>query len=299
MCAVVDESGGVVTTIHPIYGPWSNVAKIDGKTPLTGVSCPTLTLCVAVDANGNVITSTKPTGGRSAWARPVKIDTATAAGGGPAGLTGISCPTPTLCVAVDGAPTGSVFVSTNPAGGAAAWHAAQVATGPLTSVSCASSTLCVAAGIEHYVSIAPTGGVSAWKATGLQLGGGVFSAIDCPAIALCIATGYGNTNVGLATATTTPTGRPTDWVTSDVESAPPVPGQGLLDGIACPSAGLCVAVDGFDNAYLANKPVGGVWTGAIPIRPKSASQTSAIACTASFCAVVDSAGVETTGVIHS
>ena len=72
------------------------------------VSCPTVTFCVAVIANGTAI---EWHGGVS-WSTPVSIDQNLASvigptgnvngnnSSGPAGLSSVSCPTPTFCVAV-------------------------------------------------------------------------------------------------------------------------------------------------------------------------------------------------------
>ena len=40
---------------------------------LNSISCPSTSLCVAVDGTGHVITSTNPTGGPSAW-KPALVD---------------------------------------------------------------------------------------------------------------------------------------------------------------------------------------------------------------------------------
>jgi hypothetical protein len=79
------------------------------------VSCPSVSLCVAVDLAGNVLTSTDPTGGASAWARTL-IDRVY--------LTAISCPSVSLCVAGD--ELGNIVTSTDPTGGANAWRSAAV-----------------------------------------------------------------------------------------------------------------------------------------------------------------------------
>src|SRR5579862_4299956 len=55
---------------------------------LTAVSCPSASLCVAVDDSGNVVTSTNPAGGAHAWT-VAHVD-------GSQILNGISCPTTTL-----------------------------------------------------------------------------------------------------------------------------------------------------------------------------------------------------------
>ena len=83
-----------------------HVAHVDGTNALTGVSCASVSLCVAVDKQGAVVTSTNPTGGASAW-QVTHVD-------GTTSLTGVSCQSVSLCVAVDSA--GNLLSSTNPTG---------------------------------------------------------------------------------------------------------------------------------------------------------------------------------------
>ena len=87
---------------------------------LTTVSCPSISMCVAGDYTGNILTSTDPTGGKRAWT------TAPADQGGlPAHhLDVVSCPSVSLCVAGDN--NGDVLTSTDPTGGANAWSSASV-----------------------------------------------------------------------------------------------------------------------------------------------------------------------------
>jgi hypothetical protein len=297
LCVAVDASGYVVTTGNPTGRShvWSATARID-HTALTGVSCPTTRLCVATDDAGSVLTSTNPTGGARAWSRPTRVDTTAAAGGGYAGLAAISCPSTRLCVAVDAADSANVVTSTNPTGGAHAWRVSSLG-GILTSVSCPRASLCVLAGTQHFDSTSPAGGAGAWHATGPQDGGGVMSALDCPSLTLCVATGYGDTSTGLITATDNPRGPASAWKTTSVQNSPPDPGEGALDAVGC-ARGLCVALDGFDNAYTSPAPVTGTWSGPAPIRPKSISQANAISCVDTLCVVVDSAGVSTAGIVR-
>jgi hypothetical protein len=69
------------------------VTNVDGSSYLSAISCPTVSLCVATDASGDVVTSTDPTGGAAAW-KVTNVD-------GSSYLSAISCPTTSLCVAVD------------------------------------------------------------------------------------------------------------------------------------------------------------------------------------------------------
>ncbi len=138
---------------------WHSAGSIDGA-ELTGMACPSASLCVAVDAAGHALTSSSPTTSRS-W-HAVRVD-------GRNLFSGLSCPSKSLCVAVDSA--GNGVTSTAPTGGAAAWTAANVAGGqPLTGISCASTTICAAITTSVLVSSDPGGGSGAWSDTGVGEG---------------------------------------------------------------------------------------------------------------------------------
>jgi hypothetical protein len=135
---------------------WSGPQAIDHAPPfgelagLTGMACPSSTLCVAVDNFGNVLTSTDPTGGAGAW-QSLRLPGA----GRFNGFTGIACPTTGFCIA---SAAGYFATTTNPTGGAAAWG---VETAPgadyVSGIACASTSLCVAiSGHELLVSANPT-----------------------------------------------------------------------------------------------------------------------------------------------
>lgn len=292
-CVAGDQSGDITWTVRPTAGngSWIRPFHVDSAGPITGISCPTPSFCAAVDQAGSIVYSLHPTKGPRFWSRPVRIDSALSVGGGPAGLTAISCPSARLCVAVDGAANANVLVSTDPTGGKAAWSTVALE-GPATSVSCSTVTLCVIGGSQRYVSTDPTS-TTAWKAGG-ALGNGVYQSVDCVGLRLCIGVGFSNTSPGLASATATPTGT---WSAPvSVVADPPGIGSGLLDAVGC-TRGTCVALDGFDNAYVTSQALKGIWSAATAIRPKSASQFNAISCTSGLCVVVDSAGVETTGIL--
>lgn len=295
LCVAVDQSGFVLTTTNPTGGirPWTKPARIDSaaNAPLTGISCPTVRLCVAVDAAGNVITSTRPTGGSRAWSHPAHVDPTNAPGGGAAGLLGISCASPSMCVAVDGGTPGNVVSSSTPTHGAAAWKLTAVG-GVLNSITCPATTVCIAAGSQRYLSTSPTGGPGSWKATGVQAGGGVFSDINCSSLTLCLASGYSDSSTGLITRATDPHGGPSAWSTTAAELSPPNPGTGLLDGVGCMGTAICIASDSADNVFTSTAPTTGVWSTPFEIAPKSALTAgwSSISCASTVCVVVDGNG---------
>jgi len=302
LCVAVDNAGQVAWSTAPLSRFW-HLAAVDKTNSLTAISCPLTNFCVAVDDAGYMVWSNTPTGGLRKWARPTKIDVAQAPGGGAAGLTAIDCPTTRLCVATDGANPGNVIVSTDPTGGSKAWVPLKIGGtnglgGTLASVSCVATTFCVAAGSQHYYSSDPAGGATAWHASGGPTAGGVLTSISCPAVTECVGVGYGNSSIGLSDVTAHPIGGLIGWVTTAITGTPPVLGAGLVDAVGCPSIGFCVAVDGIDHAYTTTAPLTGNWIGGTAIRPKSVSQSSAISCQKTFCMVVDSAGMETAGVVH-
>ena len=103
LCVAVDQQGNVVVSTDPedgVHAQWT-VTKVDSvfnqatqsNAGFTSVSCVSLSLlCVAVDDNGDVVTSTNPDQGASATWTLSDIDTANAANS----LSGVSCVTSTL-----------------------------------------------------------------------------------------------------------------------------------------------------------------------------------------------------------
>ncbi len=165
--------------------------------PILGVSCASVSLCLAVDAAGNVLSSSDPTSSESTWAvAPVETNV----------LDGVSCPSEGLCVAVDEA--GDVVTSTDPAGGTGAWTVSSVdAPHQLTAVSCVTgSSLCVVTDDEGNVLVSsdPTGGARAWSIADIDSDAGAshaLTAISCPTVELCVAIdNAGYAVVGIAPA---------------------------------------------------------------------------------------------------
>ena len=169
---VAGGSDGLATT----SGSGWQAFSFPGVVTITGVSCPSSSLCVATFSDGEpgegnpsgVMTSTDPNGGESAWTvttLPVE------------GLVGVSCPTVSLCVADSNVYDTGIVTSTNPTGGAGAWSAVNANPfGEPVGVSCASATLCVVLGGEErfmggqeaYASTDPTGGPTAWNVSTIE-----------------------------------------------------------------------------------------------------------------------------------
>jgi hypothetical protein len=205
-CVAIDSFGNAFVSSDPggesavwksahIYGTscaWT-VVEAPPQCILSSVSCPADSFCVVGDASGDVVVSTNPTAGAASWkaAHIGGADCYVGETGAPCWLAGLSCPSVKLCVAADA--QGRMFTSTNPAGGAKAWHVVNLSAYlyAFDGVSCPSVRFCVAladgqeAGGVVGTSSNPAGGQKAWTIT--KIGGNELHGISCPNSALCVA----------------------------------------------------------------------------------------------------------------
>jgi Alpha galactosidase A/Alpha galactosidase C-terminal beta sandwich domain len=219
---------------------WSGAVAVDAGRPLSGISCPSDALCVAVDKDGGVLLSTDPAAGPGAsWVRR-EVDAGRA-------LNAISCASPTLCVAVDAA--GNVLLSADPAAGSpagssASWSSVEVDAGTaLTSVSCPSSTLCVAVDGKGNVLLStdpaagfPAGAAANWSTLGIDSGAALTS-VSCASFALCVAVD----DKGQALIGSAPADGASAWHARAVD-----PGLGLV-AVSCFASDSCIALDSAGN----------------------------------------------------
>ncbi len=283
----------------PVPMSWAAPLRADDQAPfastteVTAVACPSAGLCVAGDRAGDILSSTEPAGGSTAWkvirdssryegltaiscpstgfcvavgGRSIVSSTDPAGGlgawsgavvdegSGYSSLSAISCPSQTLCVAVDS--RGNVLTSSDPTGGASAWQAAAVYQGELRSVSCPSSKLCLAVGRagEALISTDPSGGASAWGTFEIKESHEL-NAVSCLSNSLCVMTN----NFGDVLTSTNPKGGPQTWDTAHVSN------ESLIENISCSPKGLCAATTG-GEVITSSDPAGGAqaWT-ATPI----------------------------------
>ncbi len=288
---------------------WSAPTAFDsGNTP-SGVSCASESLCVAVDRQGNVLSTSNPTASHPSWSVIAKdegkpLDAVSCVAGGPCvavdrrgdalvsgsgastwsppaplgggnPLTGVSCASASLCVAVD--EEGDVLTSPGP--GTGGWSLASVDAGHhLTGVSCSSQALCVAVDDEGNVlsSANPAGGSGTWhsqKISAAQLVG-----ISCSASGSCLAVN----RAGDALASSDPATVSATWSETPIDDE-------ALDAVSCASSGLCVATDTPGQAFVGDNV-------AAPIPSWNASSADSagivgISCLAGgFCLAVDPGG---------
>lgn len=261
---------------------WSGPTEVDGSHKPTGISCPSATLCVAVDDAGRAVIGTRSaTGAAWSWST-FSID------GGRA-LSSVSCPSTALCVAVDA--EGRAVVGRNPSVGPGSWSPVTIdGTTPLTSVSCASNAFCVAVDREGHAlfSTSPTVAVAgAWS--GPVAIAASLSAVSCASSALCVAVD----SEGNAVLSTEPTGGAAAWHKRLID-----PALGL-DAVSCFASDSCVAVDEAGSVFTSSDAAAAISFSAGPGSGATWSSTaldalgapSAVSCaTIGLCVAVDGTG---------
>jgi len=217
-----------------------------------GISCPVTGLCVGVQLDGTVVSSTNPAGGAAAW----QVTPLSGEDEPRIHITGISCPATGFCAAV--AYGGKVLSSQAPTGDAAAWQVTQLDSAlDFRGVSCPTTSFCAAVDNEGsiVVSTDPGGPPSAWQVVGRPGGTGSLNGISCPTTSLCV-TG----NAGQMISSTSPTGGLGAWHAVSAGTGLPV------KGVSCPTTSACAAVDNNADALVSTDPTSAAWdfTNVIP-----------------------------------
>ena len=282
LCVAVDNYGNALATTDPADGvtaSWTRTAGADfgkywdpvcpyggncGAGELDAVSCPSVSLCVAVDSVGHIATSTNPSAPKPTWMlTPHTVD-------GYHRLTSVSCPSTSLCIAVD--VVGNVVSSTDPTN-AASWTPVDAdGTTALAAVSCPSQAFCAAvdSGGDIITSTDPADGAAAtWTVTASNVdNGGGLAAVSCPSVALCVAVDGDpfapDLNGFHVFVSTEPLGDATHWTPVSL------PVGMYVDAISCPSTAECIAMGASygvfagtgPNIFTSENPTGGAaaWT---------------------------------------
>ena len=197
---------------------------------ITGISCPRVTVCYAVDSAGNILSSTsRSAGAKGAW-QVVANDHGN-------GLVAISCPTAGFCLAVDKA--GDAITLSNGSWGSPAYVDARA--GTFTSVSCPLTTFCMAADSGGNA-FAYTAASNTWQPFTVDTSGGGLTGVSCTGPDHCVAV---NTGGGAYT-----------YDGSSWSTAVPVDVGHAFTAVSCASPSFCAAADdGGNGAILA----GGRW----------------------------------------
>ena len=174
------------------FDPTWTTTPINGAPRFSGLSCPTVSMCAAVDYEGNVWTSSDPTGRPAPWHGPRWCPT----------IRSPVCRArpPSMCVAVD--LKGEAVVSTDAGAAQPTWSTATIGPGALKAMSCPTSTLCVAVGGNGTVvhSTDPDRGAADWDQFTVDTDGqsvpegttgNFLVGVSCPTASMCAAVDLG------------------------------------------------------------------------------------------------------------
>jgi hypothetical protein len=159
---------------------WTAPVPIDrapsaGNATITGLSCPRITVCYAVDSAGNVLLSTSRSAARRGPWRVVASDP----GGG---LVAISCPTARFCLAVDEA--GNAITLSHGSWSSPVYVNAR--SGIFTAVSCPVAAFCMAvdSGGNAFAYAAAS---NTWQPFTVTASGAALTGVSCTGPGRCIA----------------------------------------------------------------------------------------------------------------
>ncbi len=242
---------------------WSaGVVKHSGG--FVAVACPARTLCVAFGRSGRVFVSKEPTAGARSFRQVRGLHI-------PPNLLSmesteiydVACPSIHLCLT---ATKGKLIYTTNPSGGASAWHSITIDSEPFVmigAITCRSVHFCVliddvppTSGPSNgtgkvFVSTNPAGGRSAWK-KGATVVDDFLQGLSCPSTSVCVA--GGQDGVDWTTDVTNPAGT---WKFQQGGQ------EGAVDAVSCPSTRLCLAVPDLtaqgNNDIVTTHPTSGKW----------------------------------------
>jgi hypothetical protein len=209
---------------------WTAPAPIGAGTTVTGLSCPRVTVCYAVDSAGNVLSSTSASAGRRGTWRVIASDP----GGG---LVAISCPTARFCLAVDEA--GNAITLSHGSWSSPVYVNARL--GTFTAVSCVSAfCMAVDSGGNAFAYAAAS---NTWQPFTVTASGAGLTGVSCTGPGQCIAVDGGG-------GAYTYNGR--SW-----SAAFPVDVGHAFTAVSCASRAFCAATDADGKGAILT---GGTWT---------------------------------------
>ena len=298
--ALAEAWNGTSWSIQPITTPPGTLGS-----RLTSVSCPSASACTAVGdyaANaGNTRVPLAEAWNGTSWSiLPAPANPSTSSGGGTF-LTGVSCTSPSACIAVGYDGSGTLAESWN----GTSWSILPAQNQPgavddvLFGVSCTSATACTAVGYYQNQSTYPTqfSLAESWNGTSWSIQptpdhstsvSHVLHAVSCTSASACTAVGsQGFDTLAEAWNGTTWTVQPTPH---------PEQGQHLLLGVSCTSASACTAAGTAYDGTLAESWNGTAWSIQPTPGPRlsTTAASAGVSCpTATACTAVWSTGHRT------
>jgi hypothetical protein len=288
LCIVAVLGGALAGQASADAPTWAAPVLVDHAPPfsathvVTAVSCASETLCVAVDRDGNAVTTQDPTAAAPTWSLPVPTDPDTNRA-----MAAVSCPSTSLCVGLEDLER--IVTTKNPTAATPTWSASVVdplIVGPapdqLDAISCPTTSLCVAvtSGGLALISTNPGAETPTWTISPAPIDPLALNSVSCPSASLCVAV---DTEGGVS-ITTDPTSATPTWTATAA-----VDGANELTSISCQSTALCVAVDSAGNAVTSTNPTAGTptWT----VTQAAGHQLNAVSCpSAALCVAVGDGG---------
>ena len=267
----------------------------DQEIELDGVSCSSASYCIAVGrflkSGGDRILTEKWTG--ATWS---VLASPTTPPGEIVDLNGVSCKSPTFCMAV------GAFANNPPKSFAMKWNGSSwtVETVPnisstqddvLNGVSCTSPTFCIGVGFGGPGQLIDRWNGSAWSIVS-STAAITLQGVRCRSTTFCMA--VGDKTVATGSVTLAEKWNGTVW---SVVSSPNVSGSpnDFLSSVSCTGPKFCMAGgedlgSGAEEAALTEMWNGSAWTVVASISPSSESVINAVSCTTAtggeFCLAV-------------
>jgi hypothetical protein len=258
LCVAVDGSGYAVSTTAP-SGPASGwkVTPISPGHSVAGVSCPAVSLCVAVADRSRVATTSHPAG---SWhVDDLALSSADYEEGGqyPDTLGPISCASASLCVADRGTfsgPTVELLRNLSPSHFTASGKVLGAPKSEFVTAACPSAQLCLTVGDAGAEVDTSTDDAQHWKQhvvvpPHLQNGSltPAPTAASCPSASFCALVD----DRGYVLTSHHPTGGYREWNRVRLH------GASEMYGVSCASTKLCVAIDKKGHVYTSTHPTRG------------------------------------------
>ena len=254
LCVATGYPSGILISTNPTGGPaaWTSLSIPQGWSYPERVSCPSVSMCVAVSNEGRVSWLALNASGHGQWE-----GTWTSSAASESVVRGLSCPSVKLCVAVDDA--GNALVSPTPTVVGSAWSVTRIDASPLRGVSCASESECVAFDMQGDVttSTRPANGAGAWaEPANVDPNAGNRLPAGGPLVAPGIL-------------------EPLGWIPQSV---------------SCPTVTLCVSLDRYGHSITSDNPGSGASTWHLATAAEGADGFAAMSCpSSSLCAGIDDA----------
>jgi len=280
---------------------WVGETLPSGVTSLTGIVCPSKSVCEAIGENSATSGATAAllgtTNGGVSWVSqklPAGMGGTTTGSLTPTVLSAIACPSKSVCEAVGGFAnsSGELGVTLRTTDGGRSWVRRTLpGDGEANSVACPSTSTCEVLfksnGAGGVVVLRTTNGGGSWSHKTVLTGNAELEAIVCPSTSTCMAGG----NVYPAAVVLRTTNGGKSWAQETLESQ----SFEYVDALACRSTSVCEAVTYNDATAVAWRTTDAGTKWADTTIPLTTASIAAITCPSTSVCVAGGYGVGTPG----